>query len=215
MSNITYDYMEEYIRGLIKDEDDLLIELEEFAKENSVPIIHKEVGRFLEVLINIKRPKKILELGTAIGYSAILMEKASQGESSITTIERDKAMVNLATKNIEKSGYKEKIKIVEGDCLEVLSEIDEKFDLIFMDAGKGHYNHFFPECLRLLEDDGIIIGDNVLFRGMVASDHLVKRRKITIVKRMREFLNMVSQDEFLTSIIPMGDGLALITRRSK
>lgn len=215
MSNITYDYMEEYIRGLIKDEDDLLIELEEFAKENSVPIIHKEVGRFLEVLINIKKPKKILELGTAIGYSAILMEKASQGESSITTIERDKAMVDLATKNIEKSGYKEKIKIVEGDCLEVLSEIDEKFDLIFMDAGKGHYNHFFPECLRLLEDDGIIIGDNVLFRGMVASDHLVKRRKITIVKRMREFLNMVSQDEFLTSIIPMGDGLALITRRSK
>ena len=208
MSNITYDYMEEYIRGLIKDEDDLLIELEEFAKENSVPIIHKEVGRFLEVLINIKKPKKILELGTAIGYSAILMEKASQGESSITTIERDKAMVDLATKNIEKSGYKEKIKIVEGDCLEVLSEIDEKFDLIFMDAGKGHYNHFFPECLRLLEDDGIIIGDNVLFRGMVASDHLVKRRKITIVKRMREFLNMVSQDEFLTSIIPMGDGLA-------
>ncbi|MBE6064176.1 O-methyltransferase [Clostridium cochlearium] len=215
MSNITYDYMEEYIRGLIKDEDDLLIELEEFAKENSVPIIHKEVGRFLEVLINIKKPKKILELGTAIGYSAILMEKASQGESSITTIERDKAMVDLATKNIEKSGYKEKIKIVEGDCLEVLSEIDEKFDLIFMDAGKGHYNHFFPECLRLLEDDGIIIGDNVLFRGMVASDHLVKRRKITIVKRMREFLNMVSQDEFLTSIIPMGDGLALITRRNK
>ncbi|MDU1442448.1 MAG: O-methyltransferase [Clostridium cochlearium] len=215
MSNITYDYMEEYIRGLIKDEDDLLIELEEFAKENSVPIIHKEVGRFLEVLINIKKPKKILELGTAIGYSAILMEKASQGESSITTIERDKAMVDLATKNIEKSGYKEKIKIVEGDCLEVLSEIDEKFDLIFMDAGKGHYNHFFSECLRLLEDDGIIIGDNVLFRGMVASDHLVKRRKITIVKRMREFLNMVSQDEFLTSIIPMGDGLALITRRNK
>ncbi|NME96166.1 O-methyltransferase [Clostridium cochlearium] len=215
MSNITYDYMEEYIRGLIKDEDDLLIELEEFAKENSVPIIHKEVGRFLEVLINIKKPKKILELGTAIGYSAILMEKASQGESSITTIERDKAMVDLATKNIEKSGYEKKIKIIEGDCLEVLSEIDEKFDLIFMDAGKGHYNHFFPECLRLLEDDGIIIGDNVLFRGMVASDHLVKRRKITIVKRMREFLNMVSQDEFLTSIIPMGDGLALITRRNK
>ena len=173
------------------------------------------MGRFLEVLINIKKPKKILELGTAIGYSAILMEKASQGESSITTIERDKAMVDLATKNIEKSGYKEKIKIVEGDCLEVLSEIDEKFDLIFMDAGKGHYNHFFPECLRLLEDDVIIIGDNVLFRGMVASDHLVKRRKITIVKRMREFLNMVSQDEFLTSIIPMGDGLALITRRNK
>ncbi|KGI42473.1 O-methyltransferase [Clostridium tetani] len=215
MSNITYDYMEEYIRGLIKDEDDFLKELEEFAKENSVPIIHKEVGRFLEVLINIKKPKRILELGTAIGYSAILMEKASQGKSSITTIERDRDMVALANENIKKSGYEEKIKIVEGDCLEVLSKIDEKFDLIFMDAGKGHYNHFFPECLRLLGGNGIIVGDNVLFRGMVASDHLVKRRKITIVKRMRKFLDMVSQEEFLTSIIPMGDGLALITRRNK
>ncbi|BDR80648.1 O-methyltransferase [Clostridium tetani] len=215
MSNITYDYMEEYIRGLIKDEDDFLKELEEFAKENSVPIIHKEVGRFLEVLINIKKPKRILELGTAIGYSAILMEKASQGKSSITTIERDRDMVALANENIKKSGYEEKIKIVEGDCLEVLLKIDEKFDLIFMDAGKGHYNHFFPECLRLLGDNGVIVGDNVLFRGMVASDHLVKRRKITIVKRMRKFLDMVSQEEFLTSIIPMGDGLALITRRNK
>lgn len=215
MSNITYDYMEEYIRGLIKDEDDFLKELEEFAKINSVPIIHKEVGRFLEVLINIKKPKRILELGTAIGYSAILMEKASHGKSNITTIERDQDMVALANENINKTDYREKIKIVEGDCLEVLSKIDGKFDLIFMDAGKGHYNHFLKECLRLLDDDGIIIGDNVLFRGMVASDHLVKRRKITIVKRMREFLDMVSQDEFLTSIIPMGDGLALITRRNK
>lgn len=215
MSNITYDYMEDYIRGLIKDEDDFLKELEEFAKENSVPIIHKEVGRFLEVLINIKKPKRILELGTAIGYSAILMENASIGNSSITTIERDKDMITLASENIKKSGYEEKINIIEGDCLEVLSKIDEKFDLIFMDAGKGHYNHFFPECLRLLKDDGIIIGDNVLFRGMVANDSLVKRRKITIVKRMRKFLDMVSEDEFLTSIIPMGDGIALITRRNK
>lgn len=215
MSNITYDYMEEYIRGLIKDDDDFLKELEEFAKVNSVPIIHKEVGRFLEVLINIKKPKRILELGTAIGYSAILMEKASHGKSNITTIERDQDMVALANENINKTDYREKIKIVEGDCLEVLSKIDGNFDLIFMDAGKGHYNHFLKECLRLLDDDGIIIGDNVLFRGMVASDHLVKRRKITIVKRMREFLDMVSQDEFLTSIIPMGDGLALITRRNK
>lgn len=215
MSNITYDYMEDYIRRLIKNEDDFLEKLEEFAKENSVPIIHKEVGRFLEVLINIKKPKKILELGTAIGYSAILMENASLGKSSITTIERDKDMVSLASENIKKSGYEGKINIIEGDCLELLSKIDEKFDLIFMDAGKGHYNHFFPECLRLLKDDGIIIGDNVLFRGMVANDSLVKRRKITIVKRMREFLDMVSEDEFLTSIIPMGDGIALITRRNK
>lgn len=214
MSDITYNYMEDYIRSLINVEDKALLEMQEFAKENRVPIIHKEVGKFLEVMINIKKPLKILELGTAIGYSAILMEKASQCNSRITTIERDENMIKLAEENIKKYGFKDNINIKQGDCLEVLKEIDDKFDLIFMDAGKGHYNHFLPECLRLLSKDGMIIADNVLFRGMVATDDLVKRRKITIVKRMRKFLQMVSEKEFITSVIPMGDGIAVITRRS-
>ena len=95
-----------------------------------------------------------------------------------------------------------------------MNSLEEPFDLIFMDAGKGHYNHFLPHCLRLLKDDGIIIADNVLFRGMVATDELVKRRKITIVKRMRTYLEMVSKDESLiTSVIPMGDGIAVTKRR--
>lgn len=204
MSGITYDYMEEYIRGLIKENDPILMELEEYAHKNNVPIIHKEVGKFLELMINIKKPKKILELGTAIGYSAILMETASREKCEIVTVERDKQMISIAKENISKYKFEEKIKIVEGDCLEVLENLQEKFDLIFMDAGKGHYNHFLPHCLRLLEEDGIIISDNVLFRGMIASDELVKRRKITIVKRMRKFLEMVSDEEFITSVIPMG-----------
>ena len=105
-------------------------------------------------------------------------------------------------------------RIKEGDCLEILEQLEEPFDLIFMDAGKGHYNHFLPHCLRLLKEDGIIIADNVLFRGMVATDELVKRRKITIVKRMRTYLEMVSKDESLiTSVIPMGDGIAVTKRR--
>lgn len=215
MSGITYDYMEEYIRSLIKGSNPILKELEEYAHNNSVPIIQKEVGRFLELMINIKRPKRILELGTAIGYSAILMETACGGNCEIVTVERDQNMINLAEKNIEQYGFSDKIKIIQGDCLEVLENLQGEFDLIFMDAGKGHYNHFLPHCLRLLSKDGVIVADNVLFRGMIASNELVKRRKITIVKRMRKFLEMVSEEEFITSVIPMGDGIAVITRREQ
>lgn len=214
MSGVTFDYMEKYLRDLIPDRNDELKELEDFAKENKVPIIQKEGAKFLEFMVAMNKPKKILELGTAIGYSSILMNKAINGDCHITTIERDDNMIKYATENIKKFGLEAKIKILQGDCLEVLESLDEKFDMIFMDAGKGHYNHFLPECLRLLEDDGIIIADNVLFRGMVASDDLVKRRKITIVKRMRTYLDLVSKDEnLITTVIPMGDGIALTKRR--
>lgn len=214
MSGITYDYMEEYLRGLIGESSGRLKELEDFAKENGVPIVQKEAGKFLEFMASMKRPLKILELGTAIGYSSILMYDASKTNPDIVTIERSKEMIELAKENIKRFNLEDKITIKEGDCLEILENLDEKFDLIFMDAGKGHYNHFLPHCLRLLKEDGIIIADNVLFRGMVPSQELVKRRKITIVKRMRTYLEMVSNDEnLITSVIPMGDGIAITKRR--
>ncbi len=214
MSEITYDYMEEYIKGLIPDRDGTLEELEDFARENNVPIVQKETGVFLELMTSMKRPKRILELGTAIGFSSILMYQAAKTEPEIITIERDEKMIELATSNLKKFKLSHKIKIEQGDCLEVLEKLDEPFDLIFMDAGKGHYNHFLPHCLRLLNKDGIIVADNVLFRGMVASQELVKRRKITIVKRMRTYLELVTQDkELITSVIPMGDGIAVTKRR--
>lgn len=214
MSGITYEYMEEYLRSLIPDKNDLFKNLEEFAVENSVPIVQKETAKFLEFMVSMKKPKKILELGTAIGYSSILMYKSSLEETTIKTIERSEEMVKLARENILKYNLNENIEVLEGDCLEILEKLEEKFDLIFMDAGKGHYNHFLPHCLRLLAKDGIIIADNVLFRGMVATDDLVKRRKITIVKRMRSYLEMVSKDEnLITTVIPMGDGIALTKRR--
>ncbi|MDV4152327.1 O-methyltransferase [Clostridium sp. AL.422] len=214
MSGITYDYMEEYIRSLIPDGSEKLKELENFAKENKVPIAQKETAKFLEFIVSMKKPLKILELGTAIGYSAILMHEASGNKAIITTIERDENMIKYARENFKKYMLEDKIEIKEGDCLEVLEALYGKYDLIFMDAGKGHYNHFLPNCLRLLSEDGIIVADNVLFRGMVASDDLVKRRKITIVKRMREYLELVSKDEnLITSVIPMGDGIAVTKRR--
>lgn len=214
MSKITYDYMEEYIRGLISDREGTLKEIEDFARENGVPIVQKETGVFLEFMTSMKKPKRILELGTAVGFSSILMYEAAGVEPDIITIERDERMIELATMNLEKFNLSDKIKIEQGDCLEVLERLEEPFDLIFMDAGKGHYNHFLPHCLRLLKEDGIIIADNVLFRGMVASDELVKRRKITIVKRMRTYLDLVTQDkDLITSVIPMGDGIAVTKRR--
>lgn len=214
MSGVTFDYMEEYLRGLIPNRDKDLLELEKFAIENRVPIIQKETAKFLEFMISMKEPNNILELGTAIGYSSILMSKTLNNKCKITTIERDEKMINLAKENIKSFGLEDNIKIKEGECLEILEKLDNKYDLIFMDAGKGHYNHFLPHCLRLLSDKGVIIADNVLFRGMVASDDLVKRRKITIVKRMRTYLDIVSNDKnLITTVIPMGDGIALTKRR--
>ncbi|KJZ83115.1 hypothetical protein ClosIBUN13A_CONTIG83g01125 [Clostridium sp. IBUN13A] len=214
LSKITYDYMEDYIRGLIPERTGTLKEIEDFARENGVPIVQKETGVFLEFMTSMKKPKKILELGTAVGFSSILMYESAGVEPDIVTIERDEKMIEMAKINLDRFNLRDKIKIEQGDCLEVLERLDDKFDLIFMDAGKGHYNHFLPHCLRLLKDDGIIVADNVLFRGMVASQELVKRRKITIVKRMRTYLDLVTQDESLiTSVIPMGDGIAVTKRR--
>ena len=214
MSKITYDFMEEYLRGLVSNHNEVLTDLEEYATINHVPIVTKEVSRFLEVMVSIKKPKKILELGTAIGYSSILMSMASNRRAHITSIERDEAMILKANENIENLGFKDEIKVLQGDCLEVMKTLEGEFDLIFMDAGKGHYNDFLKECMRLLSKDGIIIADNVLFRGMVASDELVIRRKITIVKRMRKFLEDINKDNsLLATILPMGDGIAIITRR--
>ena len=214
MSGVTFDYMEEYLRGLIPNRDKDLLELEKFAIENRVPIIQKETAKFLEFMISMKKPNNILELGTAIGYSSILMSKTLNNKCKITTIEREEKMINLAKENIKSFGLEDNIEIKEGECLEILEKLDNKYDLIFMDAGKGHYNHFLPHCLRLLSDKGVIIADNVLFRGMVASDDLVKRRKITIVKRMRTYLDIVSNDKnLITTVIPMGDGIALTKRR--
>lgn len=212
MSGITYDYMQTYLRNLIPERDGVLGELEKFAKDNSVPIVQKETAQFLELIVKLKKPKRILELGTAIGYSSILMSLSTNKNCYIDTIERNENMINIAKKNIENCNLNEKINIINGECLDVLENLDKEYDLIFMDAGKGHYNHFLPHCLRLLKKDGIIIADNVLFRGMVANNDLVKRRKITIVKRMRKYLEMVNGEELLTSILPMGDGIAITIR---
>lgn len=216
MSGVTYDYMDNYIKALVPETTGILKEIEDYARENSVPIVQKDVANLLKFMVNFKRPARILELGTAIGYSAILMCTNSTPSTKIVSVERDEAMVLKAIENIKRYNLEENIEVIQGDCLEVLENMEEKFDFIFIDAGKGHYNHMLPHCLRILREDGIIFADNVLFRGMVASRELLIRRKITIVKRMQKYLNLVCNDpNLLTTVLPIGDGVAITKRKDE
>lgn len=212
MNHINEKYIEEYIRELLPEKEELK-ELEKYAKENHIPIIEPEVAQLIRVLLKMNRPKNILEIGTAIGYSAIVMGKNTSNETKITSIERRSDMVKLAEKNIEKHSYFGKIKILEGEAMEILPNLKEEYDFIFLDAAKGHYMEFFTESIRLLKPRGIIVSDNVLFKGMVASDKLVIRRKKTIVKRLRAFLLYINEIKgYTSSVIPIGDGLAITYR---
>lgn len=213
MSNIAHDYIEDYIRGLIKKPEGYLGEILDYAIKNDVPIIHPEVAQYLRVLIKSHNIKKILEVGTAIGYSSSVMAEAAGPGCSITTIERDDKMYSLAVENIKKQGLEDSINIIKGDAMEVLEKIEGEYDLIFLDAAKGHYDHFLPLCLKHLKLKGLLISDNVLFRGMIASNELLIRRKITIVKRMRKYLEHISNmNELETVVLPIGDGIAMSTK---
>lgn len=210
------EYIEDYIREVIPESPEFLRKLEEYAEENHVPIIHPEVAQFMNVLLKIKRPKKILEIGTAIGYSALTMMNAIDGDGEILTIERRDDMIDLAQNNININGYKNKIKILKGEAKEVLPKVKGKFDLIFLDVAKSKYMDFLPYCIESLSPRGIIISDNVLFKGMIANDELVVRRKKTIVRRMREYLDYICNNDMLeSSIIPIGDGVALSYKKEE
>jgi len=207
---INYDYINEYIRKTIKKSDGLLSELEDFAKENHVPIIQPEVAKLLLVVGRLVKPERILEVGTAIGYSAIILSSFLKPGGKIDTIERYELMIERASANIKKANLENTINIINGDAVDVLKNLDKKYDMIFLDAAKGQYPEFFPECMRMLKSGGLLFSDNVLYKGMIANDELVVRRKKTIVKRMRDFLTEIcSNEELDTSIIPIGDGVAL------
>ena len=216
MSNINEEYVQEYIRSLIPIKNDILMEVEKYAYDNHVPIIEKEVAQFLQVLLKIAKPTNILEVGTAIGYSAIIMASSTDDYCKITTIERRQDMVDLAKENLKKTGYLDKVNIMCGEAEDILLKLKEKYDFIFLDASKGHYLKFFNRCVDLLNDGGIIMADNVLYKGMVASDKLIVRRKKTIVKRMRKYLEYIHNiDGYKSCVIPIGDGISLTYKEVK
>ena len=206
-----------YIHSLEKSNGKICDEIEEYAHETFVPIIRKEMESFLKVMITIKQPKNILELGTAIGYSAILMAKSMPKDCNITTIENYDKRIPIAKENIIKSGFEDKIKLIDGDALEVLKNTNEEFDFIFMDAAKAQYPYYLEEIRRILPVGGILIADNVLQEGeLIESRFAVERRNRTIHSRMREFIyNLKNSPDFETTIVPIGDGITMSVRTKR
>ena len=212
---IVNDRIVSYIHSLEKENSRILRELEEYAAKENVPIIRKEVESFLRVLLLANKPKKILELGTAIGYSAILMSECIDEDGKIITIENYEKRIPIAKENIKKAGKENMIFLMEGDALEILPDLSEEFDFIFMDAAKAQYINFLPHTERLLKKGGLLLADNVLQEGeIIESRYAVGRRDRTIHSRMREFLYEIKHSEnWETSIVPIGDGMTLSIRR--
>lgn len=210
---IVANYISEYIRSLEQSKEPILIEMEKFAFENKVPIIEVEVARFLEFLVMLKKPKRILEIGTAIGYSSIIMNRAYP-DSTITTIEIDEKNFLKAKEFIKKAGCEKSIDIIYADANDALDFITDKYDMIFMDAAKGQYMSFFEKSIERLNHGGILVSDNILFRGLVAKEKNNIRRKNTIVRRLKEFLKIITNsEEFSTTIIPIDDGMAICYKK--
>lgn len=209
--NINFDYITKYLRALLPKREPLLADLEiETAKEESyVPIAEPETAQFIRVLLDIHKPRKILEIGTGCAYSSIVMARHSG--ANIKTIERYDKVYERAVANIEKAGLSDKIEPLLGDAMDILQEMNgEEYDMVFLDAAKGQYINFLPHILRNLKVGGLLISDNVLYKGMVCERSLFVRRKVTIIKRLRMYLEKISDmEEFDTSIIPIGDGVAL------
>lgn len=215
MSEINYSYIVEYIRALhTPPSSDILLEIEhKIASEiEHWPIIKPEVADFMKVLLSLIKPSNILEIGTAVGYSSLLMSELLDKDGHITTIERFPYMFNIAKENIKKANLEKTITLLEGDASDILPSLNSNtYDLIFMDCAKGQYINFLPECMRLLKPNGLLITDNVLHKGTVArSRYLIDRRQRTTHSRLREFLwTITHSNELKSSVLPIGDGVAL------
>lgn len=213
---IVDERMVTYIRSLEVPESAVIEAIEQEALRDRVPIIRKEMQSFLKVLLMIKRPMRILEVGAAVGFSSILMSEYMPEGGHITTIENYDKRIPIARANFKRAGKEEQIDLIEGDALEVMHGLEGPYDLIFVDAAKGQYIHYLPEVMRLLGTDGVLVSDNVLHEGdIIESRFAVERRNRTIHSRMREYLyELKHHDQLQTSIIPLGDGVALSVKRS-
>ena len=204
-----------YINSLDTGNTAMLNQIEREATADYVPIIRKEMQSFLKFLLAMKKPARILEVGTAVGFSAILMAEYDPVPCQITTIENYEKRIPIARENFKRAGKEAQIALLEGDAAEVLKTLEGSYDFIFMDAAKGQYIHFLPEILRLLAKDGVLVSDNVLQDGdVIESRFAVTRRNRTIHKRMREYLyTLTHSEELVTAVLPVGDGITLSTRR--
>ena len=214
---IVDERMVTYIRSLERPENPVIEAIEQEALDSFVPIIRKETQSFLKVMMLMNRPARVLEVGTAVGFSAILMSEYLPEGSHITTIENYEKRIPIARNNFKRAGKEEQITLIEGDALKVMKHMEGPYDFIFMDAAKGQYIHYMPETVRLLSDGGILMSDNVLQDGdIIESRFAVERRNRTIHSRMRDYLYELKHSDVLeTSIIPLGDGVALSIKKKK
>lgn len=214
---IVEERMRTFINSLDPGNTPFLEKLEKEALALEIPIIRREMQSFIKVLLAVKKPKRILEVGTAVGFSTLLMCEYGPEELEITTIENYKKRIPIARENFRKAGREHQITLLEGDAGGILKELSPGYDLIFMDAAKGQYIHWLEDVIRLLNPDGILLSDNVLQEGEIIESHyLVERRNRTIYKRMREYLYTLKHEKrLMTSILPLGDGAALSVRMSQ
>lgn len=205
-----------YVASLEVPEEPLLERIEAEALAARVPIIRKETQSFLKTLLVMHKPRKVLEIGTAVGFSALLMSAYLPEGGHITTIENYEKRIPIARENFRQAGKEGVISLIQGDALAVMKELTEAYDLIFMDAAKGQYIHYLPEAVRLLAPGGVLVSDNVLQGGdVLESRFAVERRDRTIHSRMREYLyELKHHDQLQTSILPLGDGVALSVRKN-
>lgn len=210
---ITEPKVVHYIQDLLKEQADAqLSDLEEFAKENHIPIVAPEAFQVLTYLIGSLDAKRVLELGTAMGYSSIRMARLKK-DLIIDTLERKDDMIALAKENIAKFQVEDQINLVEGEILDLLPTLEGLYDLIFMDAGKSHYEAYLEECLRLLGKNGVIVCDNVLVRGLVAEEE-IERKHHTIITNMKLYLaKTMARKDLHAMILPVSDGLLILKRK--
>lgn len=204
-----------YINSLDPGNTRFLEELEREALDAYVPIIRKDMQTFLKMFLAMRKPRRILEVGTAVGFSALLMCEYSPSDVHITTIENYDKRIPAARANFARAGREHQITLIEGDAQDVLKTLDGPFDFVFMDAAKGQYIHFLPDILRVLQSDGVLISDNVMQDGDIIESHFaVERRNRTIHKRMRDYLyTLTHHEQLVTSVLPVGDGITVSVKR--
>lgn len=212
---IVDERMRTYINSLDMGNTPFLEEMEQYALEHHVPIIRKEMQSFMKVLLAVQRPERILEVGTAIGFSTLLMCEYGLENLQMVTIENYEKRIPIAKENFRKAGRENQITLLEGDAGEILKTLEGTFDVIFMDAAKGQYINWLPDVLRLMHPGSILVSDNVLQEGdLIESRYLVERRNRTIYKRMREYLyELKHHPHLITTIIPLGDGVTVSVKQ--
>ena len=205
-----------YINSLNADNEGVLAEIENEAKAAGVPVIRKEMENFLKVMLAVKKPAGILEVGAAVGYSSILMSMNVDSDCHITTIENYDIRIEQARHNIARAGKESQITLLEGDAMNILKDLpSQEYDFVFMDAAKAQYINFLPEVLRVMKTSAVLISYNVLQEGSIAeSRYAVTRRDRTIHARMREYMyELTHMNELITSIVPIGDGITMSVKR--